>query len=380
MSSGWPWSSSKPARSKNLAVQRYGADSSKDGEQWNEEDDDDAMQITGNEVSLAVNETRGSTTGGTTGGTTKSTTRSTTGGTTRSTTGSTTGSTTRNTTGGTTGSTTRNTTGGTTGGTTGSTTSYDPERSSKHSADRASPQRSSETDYRARNKELERREQESRKRYEQQLAEKDRTLQEMKSRLAQEERRAGETNNALNLEVQRLKSELHQMREQLNRHSQENMVYKDEIRRAEAQHETTKKLVEEQTNELKGARAFLGHSNMLSGADVVAMVDRLNTEVYQGAASMVDTFEFEGQNRRMNDEARRKATDDASKTIGGELMYALITQCRKDKDDYDPTLVQFALQTCLVFCCWKICMSWALGDENSLFIKRIYDDIQKNGS
>ena len=177
-----------------------------------------------------------------------------------------------------------------------------------------------------------------------------------------------------------MRSELHQMRVQLNRHSQENMVYKDEIHRAEAQHETTKKLLEEQANELKGARAFLGHSNMLSGADVIGMVDRLNSEVYQAAASMVDTFEFEGQNERMNDEARKKAMDDASKTIGGELMHALIAQRRKDKRDYDPTLVQYALQTCLTFCCWKICISWALGDENSLFIKRIYDDILQNGS
>ena len=178
-----------------------------------------------------------------------------------------------------------------------------------------------------------------------------------------------------------MKSELYQMRAQLNRHSQENMVYKDEIHRAEAQYETTKKLLEEQANELKGARAFLGHSNMLSGADVIGMVDRLNSEVYQAAASMVDTFKFEGRNRRINDEAWKKATDDVSKTIGGELMHALIAQrTRKDKVDYDPTLVQYALQTCLTFCCWKICISWALGDENSLFIKRIYDDIQQNGS
>lgn len=253
----------------------------------------------------------------------------------------------------------------------GSDISYDIERSSKRSADQS------------RIRELERREQETRNRYEQKLAEKDRKLQETKSRLqatTQDEQRARERNIALNSEVQRLKSELNQMRAQLNRHSEENMVYKDEIRRAEAQHETTKKLVEEQTNELKGARAFLGHSNMLSGADVIGMVDRLNSEVYQGAASMVDTFEFEGQSRRMNDEAWKKATDVASKTIGGALMHALIAQRKKNKDDYDPTLVQYALQTCLTFCCWKICISWAIKDENSLFIKRIYDDIQQKGS
>ena len=59
MSSRWLWPTLKPAGSKNLAVQRYN-----DGEQpnapRNEANNGGAMQITGNEMSLTVNETRGS--------------------------------------------------------------------------------------------------------------------------------------------------------------------------------------------------------------------------------------------------------------------------------------------------------------------------------
>lgn len=232
-------------------------------------------------------------------------------------------------------------------------------------------------DYRAKYKELERKERESRSRYERQLAEKDRRLQDMKSRqqvIAQEERKARE---ALNSEVQQLKYELHQTRAQLSRHSQENTMYKDEIRRAETQNEETKRRLEEKANELKGAQAFLKHANMLSGADVISLVDRLNSEVYQGAASMVDTFEFEGASRRMDDAAWKRAMSATSKTIGGELTQALIAQRGKDKEDYDPILLQYALQTCLILCCFKICISWAPEEENSQFLRSVYSEIQK---
>lgn len=249
--------------------------------------------------------------------------------------------------------------------------------SSTRSSERPSSDRSSESDYRAKYKELERKERESRRRYEQQLAEKDRRLQDMKSRqqaIAQEEWKARE---ALNSEVQRLKSELNWTRAQLSRHTQENMLYKDEIRRAETQNEETKRRLEEKANELKGAQAFLKHANMLSGADVISLVDRLNSEVYQGAASMADAFEFEGTSRRIDDAEWKRAMGAASKTIGGELMQALIAQRRMDKDDYDPILVQYALQTCLTFCCFKICISWAPEEENSQFLRGVYSEIQK---
>ncbi|KIK17689.1 hypothetical protein PISMIDRAFT_214062 [Pisolithus microcarpus 441] len=92
--------------------------------------------------------------------------------------------------------------------------------SSKRSSERASSDHSSESDYQAKYKELEQKERESRRQYEQQLAEKDRKLQDMKSRqqaIAQEEWKARE---ALNLEVQRLKSELHRT-EETKRHLEE---------------------------------------------------------------------------------------------------------------------------------------------------------------
>ncbi|KAI6116620.1 hypothetical protein EDD16DRAFT_1863630 [Pisolithus croceorrhizus] len=154
-------------------------------------------------------------------------------------------------------------------------------------------------------------------------------------------------------------------------------MYKDEIRRAETQNEETKRRLEEKANELKGAQAFLKHANMLSGADVISLVDRLNSEVYQGAASMVDTFEFEGASRRMDDAAWKRAMSATSKTIGGELTQALIAQRGKDKEDYDPILLQYALQTCLILCCFKICISWAPEEENSQFLRSVYSEIQK---
>ncbi|KAI6018517.1 hypothetical protein PISMIDRAFT_677258 [Pisolithus microcarpus 441] len=239
----------------------------------------------------------------------------------------------------------------------GSGASYDDDGrhgSSKRSSHPASSDRFSESGHRTIYKEPERKERESHRLLRQQA-------------IAQEEWKERE---ALNSEVYRLNSELRSMREQLN-------VCWQELLQAKTENDETKRRLEEKANELKGAQAFLKHANKLSGAEVISLVNDLNSEVFQGAASMVDTLEFERASRRMDDAAWKRATGATSKTIGEELTQALIAKRGKDKDDYDPILVRYALQTCLIVCCSKICKSWAPEEENSQFLRSVYSEIQK---
>ena len=165
----------------------------------------------------------------------------------------------------------------------------------------------------------------------------------------------------------------------LNRQSEELLVYKGEIRRAEAQHEITRKLLEEKTTELKGTQVFLNKADSLSGADVVGLVNSLNAEVLQVAAYMADTLEF-GNLMSRQEEGWSKAERRARKTVGGELTQALQVgvEALKDKNDFDPTLVQFALQIALTRCCYNISTSWGLGEENT-WLARVYADIKQKG-
>ena len=157
------------------------------------------------------------------------------------------------------------------------------------------------------------------------------------------------------------------------------MVYKGEIRRAEAQHEITRKLLEEKTAELKGTQMFLNKADSLSGADVVGLVNSLNAEVLQVAAYMADTLEF-GNLLSQQEEGWLKAERRAGRVVGEELTQALQVGAKalKDKNDFDPTLVQFALQICLIWCCRVISTSWTLGEDNA-WLTKLYAHIRQKG-
>jgi len=173
--------------------------------------------------------------------------------------------------------------------------------------------------------------------------------------------------------------DLSEIRAHLNRQSEELLVYKGEIHRAEVQHEITRKLLEEKTTELKGIQMFLNKADSLSGADVVGLVNSLNAEVLQVAAFMADTLEF-GILMSQQEEVWSKVERRACRAIGEELTQALQVGAKslKDKNDFDPTLVQFALQICLTWCCRFISTSWALSEENAS-LARLYGEIRHKG-
>jgi len=69
-----------------------------------------------------------------------------------------------------------------------------------------------------------------------------------------------------------------------------------------------------------------------------------------------------------------EAVQVARRCIGEDLMQVLISKSvQSGEHDFDPTLVQLALQVCLVRCCKAIVESWTLAEG-----ERILKDIYKN--
>ncbi|RDB20572.1 hypothetical protein Hypma_012272 [Hypsizygus marmoreus] len=142
-----------------------------------------------------------------------------------------------------------------------------------------------------------------------------------------------------------------------DRQAQELDVIKGELRRAESHHGVTHRLLEERTSELKGAELFINLADSLSNAEVIRMAEALNAEILQGAAFMTDAVEYsQGTDQAPADTAA--AMNDATRAIGDAIVKALWSVREKRGDDFDPTIVQIALQTSMVYCCKILIRSW----------------------
>lgn len=153
--------------------------------------------------------------------------------------------------------------------------------------------------------------------------------------------------------------------EESNRRQYEQLqVVKDELRRAEAQHAQARHLLEERTAELKGAQRFLNQTDSLSGAEVIAMGESLNAEILQTAAYMADSLEFSCTTpTKENMAAFRESHKRASRILGDPIIRVLASRWDHHETDLDPTPVQIALQTMMVYWSVKMAKLWKYGGK-----------------
>jgi len=112
----------------------------------------------------------------------------------------------------------------------------------------------------------------------------------------------------------------------------------------------------------------------MSGADVVQMVEGLDAEILQMAASVADHFAF--KERQGVTEEMQGAIDRLVELLGPKIVALL----RQSEHANDPTLVQLACQaTTAAYCRWII-VAWDFDDPNyDEFLKHIYMTVQKAG-
>lgn len=137
-----------------------------------------------------------------------------------------------------------------------------------------------------------------------------------------------------------------------------------ETQRLNHDHAQTVELLQTRTAELKGAQAFLTKADHLSGADVIGLVEGLNSEIMQIAAFMAESFVSEEKMKRVIDTSEeesdelRDARGQATEVLGTNMVELLRTFQHQD----DPILLQIAFQACMCAYTHWIISSWYFED------------------
>src|ERR1700722_3888066 len=190
---------------------------------------------------------------------------------------------------------------------------------------------------------------------------------------------AKEKQKSRDLEVN-LESCRHQYRlqaDQLQRLSVDLKAATEESRHLRLQLGQTLELLKTRTAELQGAQAFLTKADSLSCEDVRTMVQGLNTEVFQTAAFMADSFVFQRKEEGGEESAEMMEAFAQVNGIIGERMTHLL---RSLEHNDDPMLIQIAFQIAMLGT-----SEWAIGSwyfeapEIDNFLQRLYRKVQEGG-
>jgi hypothetical protein len=146
-----------------------------------------------------------------------------------------------------------------------------------------------------------------------------------------------------------------------------------ELHQLRIEHAQVQALLKTRTDELSGAYSFLDKADLLPAAEVTAMVDALNSEIFQTAASIVDSLQF----RKVKAAARNQqniAYERVRSELGPKMVFLLTSVPHAE----DPMLLQFALQCRLVWDCKIVIESWSFGKFQDHLIE-IYEGVRKTG-
>jgi hypothetical protein len=130
---------------------------------------------------------------------------------------------------------------------------------------------------------------------------------------------------------------------------------KDEYLQSMNRQAEMSRLLETRTLELKGAQTFLTTVDSHSGNDVIGMVERLNTEIFQTAAFMADSFgdDYISDSQDASEDVMELL--EWAKSMFGDKMVQLL---RSSDHNEDPILIQNALQASMVNWSCQVISSW----------------------
>ncbi|KAI0783013.1 hypothetical protein C8Q75DRAFT_737166 [Abortiporus biennis] len=117
-------------------------------------------------------------------------------------------------------------------------------------------------------------------------------------------------------------------------------VAERELAALKIKYEEITDLLKVRTDDLQAAQSFLTKSDQISDAEVVRMVNNLNSCIFQVAAQLADGLTFPTE--PSSNEPSQTDLDSYISFIGRELTEALVGRRHAD----DPTLVQIAFQSC----------------------------------
>ncbi|KAF8638103.1 hypothetical protein AX17_002443 [Amanita inopinata Kibby_2008] len=155
------------------------------------------------------------------------------------------------------------------------------------------------------------------------------------------------------------------------RHTRDIQIAREEVRAVHSQKGEMKNLLDSQATELAAAREFTFMTDSVSAADVVRMVQELNSAIYQTTMQLVSIFPLEAAeippaDQQLNVEARGHAIN----AIGERLVKMLTSE------GSDESLLILAFQSGLAYISTLALSSWLYGmDREARFLKDVYQQI-----
>ena len=166
------------------------------------------------------------------------------------------------------------------------------------------------------------------------------------------------------------------LQEELRLKEQEIKALQTASHHKEVTHSQVVALLETRTSELEGAQIFLTKADTFSGADLILMVEGLNTDILETAAYITDTFDF-GQSSQAISTRRQQSVHESVESGLGKIMTNLLMQHGRDQ-----MLIQIAVQAYLSRWCHHIASVWIIDAQNtglSDTLADLYEIISANG-
>ncbi|KAF8959230.1 hypothetical protein BDZ97DRAFT_1667372 [Flammula alnicola] len=153
-----------------------------------------------------------------------------------------------------------------------------------------------------------------------------------------------------------------------------------ELQRAKVEYEQTAELLEVRTSELKGAQAFLTKTDQLSGAEVIKLLEGLNGEIMQIAASMTEELAIE--EKKIDDEGKEQESDEMREAFARteDIIGPRMAELLKTSEHHeDPILVQIAVQASMAAYTHWIVSSWVFeSPEDEHMLSEIYARVRES--
>ncbi|KAK0212131.1 hypothetical protein DFS33DRAFT_1249158 [Desarmillaria ectypa] len=175
-------------------------------------------------------------------------------------------------------------------------------------------------------------------------------------------------------ELQQARNQNHILDQQLKAQTAAAKLARDEVGKVSLAHEQTRLLLRTRTEELRAAQVYLDRADQSSGADVISMIDALNAEIFQTAATVAEAFKF-GEKKVEESSEAVVAYDHVIEILGPRMTELLKSTLHHD----DQILIQAAFQAAMCAYVDWIVTSWYFeGREEEQMLSSLYAIIQES--
>ncbi|KAI9060754.1 hypothetical protein FKP32DRAFT_1577347 [Trametes sanguinea] len=145
--------------------------------------------------------------------------------------------------------------------------------------------------------------------------------------------------------------------------------------RAENERKNLITLLDTRTAELKEAQTYLSKVDDISDSEVLHLVERINSQIYQTAAKIANDYQSsygEQENNAVRKEAARRL--EQSTLVGSDLPRLLVMSGHQR----DSILIQIALQTLFATFLYHLASPWSKSSDRRLpFLQSVYAEMRK---